>query len=41
MYMGKWLTGVVFLLTGGIFLVGYIYDYWTLNDQITVINQRR
>ena len=38
MYMGKWLTGIVYLLTGGIFLVGYIYDYWTLNDQITVIN---
>jgi TM2 domain-containing membrane protein YozV len=38
MYMGKWFTGIVFLLTGGIFLVGYVYDYWTLNDQITVIN---
>ncbi len=38
MYMGKWFTGIVYLLTGGIFLVGYIYDYWTLNDQITVIN---
>jgi TM2 domain-containing membrane protein YozV len=38
MYMGKWITGIVYLLTGGLFLVGYIYDYWTLNDQITVIN---
>ncbi len=38
MYMGKWITGLVYLLTGGIFGVGYIYDFWTLNDQITVIN---
>jgi TM2 domain-containing membrane protein YozV len=40
MYMGKWLTGVVWLLTGGLFLVGYLYDYWTLNDQITVVNAK-
>lgn len=38
MYMGKWLTGLVWLLTGGLFLIGWLYDYWTLNDQITVIN---
>jgi TM2 domain-containing membrane protein YozV len=38
MYMGKWITGIVYLLTGGLFLFGYIYDYWTLNDQITVLN---
>ncbi len=39
MYMGKWFTGIVYFLTGGIFLVGYIYDFWTLNDQITLINR--
>jgi TM2 domain-containing membrane protein YozV len=38
MYMGKWITGLVYLLTFGIFGVGYVYDFWTLNDQITVIN---
>ncbi len=38
MYMGKWLTGIVYLLSGGIFGLGYLYDFWTLNDQITVIN---
>jgi TM2 domain-containing membrane protein YozV len=38
MYMGKWLTGILYLITGGIFGWGYIYDMWTLNDQITVIN---
>jgi len=24
-----------------IFGIGYIYDYWMLNDQITVINNSR
>jgi TM2 domain-containing membrane protein YozV len=38
MYLGKWLTGILYLLTGGLFGLGYIYDMWTLNDQITVIN---
>ncbi len=38
MYMGKWLSGILYLLTGGIFGLGYIYDLWTINDQITVIN---
>jgi TM2 domain-containing membrane protein YozV len=40
MYMGKWLTGFLWLLTGGLFLLGYVYDFLTLNDQITVINGR-
>jgi TM2 domain-containing membrane protein YozV len=38
MYMGKWITGILYLATGGIFLIGYLYDYWTLNAQITEIN---
>ena len=41
MYMGKWLTGLLYLCTGGLFLVGYIYDLWTLNDQISLINGSR
>ena len=38
--MGKWLSGIIYLLTGGLFLVGIIYDYWTLNEQLTLINSR-
>jgi TM2 domain-containing membrane protein YozV len=38
MYMGKWVSGIIYLLTGGVFLIGYVYDYWTLNDQVTLIN---
>ncbi len=37
-YMGKWITGIIYLLTGGLFLLGYLYDYWTLNEQISEIN---
>ena len=40
-YMGKWITGILYLLTGGLFLIGYVYDYWTLNDQLTVLNSPR
>jgi TM2 domain-containing membrane protein YozV len=37
-YMRKWLTGIVYLCTGGLFLIGVLYDFWTLNDQISVRN---
>ncbi|NVK40938.1 MAG: TM2 domain-containing protein [Oceanospirillaceae bacterium] len=37
-YLGKWLSGLLYLLTGGFFLVGVIYDYWTLNDQVSELN---
>jgi TM2 domain-containing membrane protein YozV len=40
-YMGKYLTGLIYFLTGGLFLVGILYDYWTLNDQIGAANARR
>ncbi|MCJ7830776.1 MAG: TM2 domain-containing protein [Desulfobacterales bacterium] len=38
LYMGKWVTGIVYLLSGALFGIGYLYDFWTLNDQITVLN---
>lgn len=37
-YMGKIGTGILYLLTFGICGLGYIYDMWTLNEQITLIN---
>ena len=39
-YMGKWLTGIIYLLTGGLFVIGYLYDLWTLNDQVSEINSQ-
>jgi TM2 domain-containing membrane protein YozV len=40
-YMAKWFTGLLYLLTGGLFLIGYLYDYCTLNGQISEINSER
>lgn len=40
MYMGKWLSGIIYLLTAGLFGIGLIYDLWTLNDQISLLNGR-
>lgn len=40
MYMGKWITGVIYLLTGGLFLLGVLYDFWTLNDQLSTRHER-
>ena len=37
-YMGKWATGILYLLTLGIFGMGLIYDFWTLNSQISELN---
>ena len=38
MYLGKWITGILYLCTGGFFLLGVLYDFWTLNDQLTIVN---
>jgi TM2 domain-containing membrane protein YozV len=40
MYMGKWLTGILYLLTAGLLGLGYLYDYWTLNGQVDELNGR-
>jgi TM2 domain-containing membrane protein YozV len=37
-YMGKWGTGLIYLFTGGLFLVGVLYDFLTLNSQISERN---
>lgn len=39
MYQGKWITGLLYLVTGGFFLVGVLYDFWTLNGQISERNR--
>jgi TM2 domain-containing membrane protein YozV len=41
MYMGKWITGILYLLTFGLGGIGYLYDYWTLNDQISQLNSAK
>jgi len=37
-YMGKILTGILWLATGGFFMLGVLYDFWTLNEQISEVN---
>ena len=40
-YQGKFLTGILFALTGGLFLIGLVYDALTLNEQISESNGHR
>ncbi len=39
--MGKWLSGILYLISGGLFLVGVLYDFFTLNGQVDEINRER
>ncbi len=41
LYLGKWITAIIYLLTGGLFLIGFLYDFWTLNGQVSERNQER
>ena len=34
-YQGKILSGVVYLITGGLFGIGIVYDVLTLNEQLS------
>lgn len=38
-YMGKIGTGVIWLLTGGLFSFGWFYDFFTLNEQVDELNR--
>ena len=38
-YLGKWLTGLVWFFTGGLFLLGLLFDFWTLNEQVDEKNR--
>lgn len=39
-YLGKVFTGLLWLLSGGLFGLGYLYDLWTLNGQIDEANAK-
>lgn len=38
-YMSKWITGLIYLLTGGLLGLGVLYDFWTLNGQVSEANR--
>ncbi|MGF1723426.1 NINE protein [Photobacterium nomapromontoriensis] len=40
MYMGKWLSGILYLFTLGFFFIGILVDFWTLNEQVSIENQK-
>jgi TM2 domain-containing membrane protein YozV len=33
-YLGKWGTGLIWLFTGGLLGIGWIYDLFTMNEQL-------
>jgi TM2 domain-containing membrane protein YozV len=37
-YMEKWITGILYFLTGSFLGIGWLYDLCTLNEQIDEIN---
>jgi TM2 domain-containing membrane protein YozV len=37
-YLGKWITGIIWMLTGGGFLIGYLYDFLNLNEMVSERN---
>lgn len=40
-YMGRVLTGLLWLVTGGLFSLGYLYDMWNLNSMVAEENSKK
>ena len=38
MYLGKWITGLIYFFTGALFGLGWLFDLWTLNEQVNERN---
>lgn len=39
-YLGKWITGLLYAVSGGLLGIGVLYNFWTLNSQANDVNQR-
>jgi TM2 domain-containing membrane protein YozV len=37
-YLGKWVSGIIWLCTGGFFLIGYLYDFLNMNEMVSERN---
>ena len=40
-YLGRWVTGLIWLLTGGLFLIGAILDLFLMPSMVEVENLSR
>ena len=38
LYVGKWFTGIVYMFTAGLFGLGILWDFLTLNEQLSDVN---
>lgn len=38
-YLGKWGTGILYLCTFGLFGIGWLYDFFNLNEIVSASNQ--
>ena len=38
MYMGKWITGIIYMFSAGLFGLGILWDFLTLNEQLSEVN---
>jgi TM2 domain-containing membrane protein YozV len=38
LYVGRWITAILYFLTGGLFLLGWLYDLWNLNGMVSERN---
>ena len=38
-YLGKFGTGLLYLVSGGLFGIGWAYDFWTMNEQVQDANR--
>ena len=39
-YLGRIVSGLVWLVTGGLFGLGWLYDFCVLNDDVSAANHR-
>jgi TM2 domain-containing membrane protein YozV len=40
-YLGRWVSGVIWLLTGGVFVVGAVIDLFVIPEMVRVENLSR
>lgn len=38
-YLGKWPTGILYLVSGGVFGIGILIDFLSLNNQVDELNR--